>query len=147
MLALSLWLLCVACLDWRWRRVPNTVVVAGAMLVVLCLLFGVHPLRVSAIDAAIAFIAGFALLLPFYALKLMGAADVKFAAALGLWLGPWPLLSVWIGASILAGLHGLALLAWRRYTGVSQSRKREIPYAAHMAVVALGGLLWQHKLF
>lgn len=121
-------------------------VVAGAVLAVLCLLFGVHPLAVGAVDAAIAFAAAFALLLPFYALKLMGAADVKFAAALGLWLGAWPLLSVWIGASILAGLHGLALLSWRRYTGASQSRKREIPYAAHMAVVTLGGLLWQHTL-
>lgn len=90
--------------------------------------------------------AGFVGLLFFYATGLMGAADVKFAAALGLWIGPWPLLWVWVGASLLAGVHALALLAWRLRTGLPRTRKREIPYAAHMAVVTMGWLVWQHHM-
>lgn len=91
-------------------------------------------------------IGGFSLLLVFYALGLMGAADVKFAAVLGLWIGPWPLLWVWVGASLLAGVHALALLVWRSRTGLPRTRKREIPYAAHMAVVTMGWLVWQHHM-
>lgn len=85
-------------------------------------------------------------MLLFYALGLMGAADVKFAAALGLWIGPWPLLWVWVGASLLAGVHALALLVWRSRTGLPRTRKREIPYAAHMAMVTMGWLAWQHHM-
>lgn len=96
--------------------------------------------------ALIAAVTAFVALLVFYALGLMGAADVKFAAALGLWIGPWPLLWVWVGASVLAGLHAIALLIWRHRTGLPRTRKREIPYAAHMAAVTMGWLVWQHHV-
>lgn len=118
----------------------------GAAVAILALAFGIQPLDISFLQALQAGLGAFSTLLVFYALGLMGAADVKFAAALGLWVGLWPLLWVWVGASLLAGLHALALLAWRRHTGLPRTRKREIPYAGHMAVVTMGWLLWQQQM-
>lgn len=143
-LVLLAWLGCVVLCDWRCRRVPNALVLTGAALAASALAFDAQPWGVGARQALMAGAAGFGALLVFHALGLMGAADVKFAAALGLWIGPVPLLRVWIGASLLAGLHALALLAWRRYTGLPRARRREIPYAAHMAGVTIGWMAWQH---
>lgn len=51
----------------------------------------------------------------------MGAGDVKFGAVLGLWFGFSPsLLYVWLGGSLLAGLHGLAVIGWRVVRGHPQ---------------------------
>lgn len=125
---------------------PNFLVLLGAAFAVAAVALNRQPLGLTWQEAGFAALAGFATLLLFYLLGLMGAADVKFAAALGLWIGPWPLLWVWVGASLLAGLHALALLAWRHHTGLRRTRKREIPYAAHMAAVTMGWLVWQHHM-
>lgn len=121
-------------------------VLVGAALAGLSLALNAHPLGLKVEQALTASTAGFLALLAFYALGLMGAADVKFAAALGLWIGAWPLLWVWAGASVLAALHALVLIAWRRHTGLPRTRKREIPYAAHMAVMTMGWLIWRHQM-
>lgn len=118
----------------------------GVALAGVSLALNVHPLNLTAEQALTAAAGGFVALLAFYAMGLMGAGDVKFAAALGLWLGPWPLLWVWVSASLLAGAHALALLAWRRHTGLPRVHKREIPFAAHMAVMTMGWLIWQHHM-
>lgn len=140
------WLACVAACDLGHRRVPNYLVTTGAAFAVLGLMFSWQPMGLTWRDAGVAGLGGFAVLLPFYLAGLMGAADVKFAVALGLWIGPWPLLWVWMGASLLAGVHALALLAWRQHTGLPRTRKREIPYAAHMAVTTMGWLIWRHHM-
>ncbi|WP_225782920.1 prepilin peptidase [Xenophilus sp. Marseille-Q4582] len=143
---LSIWLVCIATCDLRHRRVPNLLVLAGVCTAVVALVGGWQPLGVDWRTAVMTAATAFAVLLGFYAVGLMGAADVKFAAALGLWIGPWPLLWVWVGASLLAGVHALALLVWRSRTGLPRTRKREIPYAAHMAVMTMGWLAWQHHM-
>lgn len=143
-LLLLLWLSCIAACDLRHRRVPNLLVLAGAVLALLVLALGRQPLGVDWSGALLAGSVAFAALLIFYGLGLMGAADVKFAAALGLWLGPWPMLWVWIGASLLAAGHALALMAWRRHTGLPRTRKREIPYAAHLAIVTMAWMFGSH---
>lgn len=112
----------------------------------LSLVFSRQPLQLTWVHALAGGLGGLLALTLFYAMGVMGAADVKFATALGLWIGPWPLLWVWVGASLLAGVHALALLAWRFRTGLPRTRKREIPYAAHMAVVTMGWLAWQHHM-
>ena len=132
--------------DWKARRIPNWLVLGGVALAGLSLALNVHPLGLDVEQALTAATAGFLALLAFYALGLMGAADVKFAAALGLWIGPWPLLWVWIGASLLAALHALILIGWRRHTGLPRTRKREIPSAAHMAEMTMGWLIWRHQM-
>lgn len=143
--ALVVWLICIAGNDLTRRKVPNTLVVGGAVLALLALGIDRQPLGVGWLEALGAATAGFLGLLAFYVFRLMGAADVKFAAALGLWVGLWPLAFVWTGASLLAGLHALVLVTWRRYAGFARSRRREIPYAAYMAAAAMGWI-WQHHM-
>lgn len=112
---------------------------------------------------------GFVLMLPLYVFRAMGAGDVKFFAVLGWWLGPAALLPIFVVASVMAGVHALASsaegsiwmvavrdlgqrvvavlpvpTAWRGGTGAGSSRQqRGIPYAAYMAVGAVGMLVWQ----
>jgi len=104
--------------------------------------------------------AGFCFLLLFYALGVMGAGDVKFAGALGLWVGLPALLPVWIIGSVLASLHAVLWLILQRWpiapklslmlfgrpssanANPSPTRVRFIPYAAYLALAAAVWMVW-----
>ena len=159
-----LWLIAIAVMDLRLRKVRNWMVLLGLGMGLVDLAFDRQPFGVSAGNALAGMLAAFAALLPFYALRWMGAGDVKCAAVIGLWFGlSLHLLTVWIGASLLAGVHGALVLAWRRLqaTPAGQSLQahlrrpqanapqapalfadrstiqRSIPYAGYMALVAI----------
>ena len=97
--------------DMRSRRIPNwlTVSVLLAGLLVNLLANGFDGLLSALAGAAL----GFALLIPFYALRAMGAGDVKLRAALGAVLGPQVLLGTAAGAALVGGLMSLIILARR----------------------------------
>lgn len=165
-----LWLIAIAVMDLRIRKVRNWMVLLGLTIGTVALFSGAHPFQVTPLNGVLGMLVAFIALLPFYALGWMGAGDVKFAAVIGLWLGPSPaLLAIWVGGSVLAGLHGLIVLAWsalqHRPLGmwlqtqmgsvgapakplelhlnfVARNRTRSIPYAGYMAVAAIGLLLW-----
>lgn len=160
-----LWLLLVVAYDLHQRRVPNWLVLAGAIGAVLALSSHIHPFGISWRDAVLGAGAGFGFMLIFYSRGVMGAADVKFAGALGLWVGLQPLLPIWIGASLLAGVHStLWLLVHRsqRFTRLTEAlsgvsthdqddptahrRRRHIPFAAYLAIASLGWLLWGNSI-
>ncbi|WP_084455480.1 A24 family peptidase [Comamonas composti] len=114
---LLLWLTAIAVMDLRMRKVRNWMVLLGLATGLVALFSGVQPFWVEPWDGVIGMLAAFAALLPFYALRWMGAGDVKFAAVMGLWFGFSPsLLLIWLGGSLLAGLHGLLVLAWRAFS-------------------------------
>lgn len=157
-----LWLLLVVDQDLRNRRVPNWLVLAGGVLGCIALISRAQPFAISGVEAAIGACAGFAFLLIFYVAGLMGAGDVKFAGALGLWVGLQPLVPIWIGASLMAGAHAVLWLALQRVpyfprltnalSGVPPSRspgtgapkrQRHIPFAAYLAIASLGWLIWR----
>lgn len=109
-----LWLIAAAAMDLRIRKVRNWMVLLGLTTGTAALFSGVQPFWVEPWNGLIGAVAAFAALLPFYALRWMGAGDVKFAAVMGLWFGFSPyLLTIWLGGSLLAGLHGLLVLGWR----------------------------------
>lgn len=137
-----LWLIATAVYDWRQRRVPNALVIAGALVALAALGLQATPLHIGWADALSACAATFVFLLLFYAAGLMGAADVKFAAALALWLGLEGMLWTWIGASLLAAVHSIGLMQMRLWTGAVRQRRREVPYAAHLATAALAWMAW-----
>ncbi|MEG1769262.1 MAG: A24 family peptidase [Comamonas sp.] len=115
MLLCLLWLIAIAVMDLRIRKVRNWMVLLGLSMGLVALAGDVQPFQVPAWKALLGMLVAFAALLPFYALRWMGAGDVKFAAVVGLWLGFSPyLLAIWIGGSLLAGIHGLLVLAHRR---------------------------------
>ncbi len=110
-----LWLIAIVVMDLRIRKVRNWMVLLGLGMGAIALAAGIQPFQVPAWKALLGMLVAFAALLPFYALRWMGAGDVKFAAVIGLWLGLSPaLLGIWLGGSLLAGVHGVLVLAWRR---------------------------------
>lgn len=162
------WLVVAITMDLRIRKVRNWMVLLGLAMGLVALFSGVQPFRVEPWDGLAGMLAAFAVLLPFYALRWMGAGDVKFAAVMGLWFGFSPyLLLIWFGGSLLAGLHGLVVLAWRGlqrsnygallqawlpgrlavafampapHSTMTEGRRtiqRSIPYAGYMALAAI----------
>lgn len=147
-----LWLLFVIGQDFFRRRAPNWLMLTGVAFALISIAFGEQPFDLTWKTALVGAIVAFCFLLVFYFLKLMGAGDVKFAGALGLWVGVTPLLPIWIGASALAGLHAGLWLLLRRWAiwprlfaalsgmderGDGGRRSRQIPYAAYLAISAL----------
>lgn len=150
-----IWLLIVADRDFRLRRIPNWLVAGGAGLSILALLIRQQPFGVNGSAAVAGGLLAFGFMLIFYVLKVMGAGDVKLAGAIGLWVGITPLFPIWIGASLLAGLHALFFLVLRRWPvfprlamalagaereeNSNRVRKRPVPYGAYLAI---SGIIW-----
>jgi len=143
------------------HRVRNVWLVAALFFGTGCLIF--EWLRVGGSapwTALFGLLIGFLVLLPFYAIHLMGAGDVKFFATLGFLLGGKALLPIWIIASVLGGVHAVIVLVSRyviRHAGpglafmqgqfiesrlwqrvlVARNGRKGLPYAAYMAIGAL----------
>jgi prepilin peptidase CpaA len=119
-------LVAVARSDIAARRIPNRLV--GA-LAVLGLVAAVTVLRepVGLAGALAGFGLALAIWVPFWLLRVLGAGDVKLAAAIGVWLGPAGV----VEASVLATLAGGVLAA-----GVLARRGRLGPLAVSVALWA-----------
>jgi prepilin peptidase CpaA len=98
-------LLTAACVtDARERRIPNRLVVVllvAGLLNTLVATRDVGSLGRSLAAGAL----GFAIWIPFYALRMLGAGDVKLFAAAAVWLAPGQVLY----AAVYASLFGCAL--------------------------------------
>lgn len=152
----------VALCDLYARRVPNRLLLAALVAAMLALGW----MQADAIawrSAALGLLCA-AALLPCYAIGWMGAGDVKFFGVLGALVGPSALLAIWIVASLLAGVHAMAVLAtprlltrlplglrfamengharlqaWPPHRRMRDARggRRGIPYASYLAGAAL----------
>lgn len=148
------WAAAVVWCDCRDRRIANGLVIAGAMLAFACALMRASPFGVAPAQAGLGAVVGFAALLPFFLLGVMGAADVKVFAALGAWCGAAALVDLWIVASIAAAVHAIALVvtarvrsgagAWVLWRNAQPTfaigARRATPYAALLA--GAGSLHW-----
>ncbi|MGI4858605.1 MAG: prepilin peptidase [Janthinobacterium lividum] len=105
----------IALLDLGARRVPNLVLLVLAVLQGIALKSGLSELSWS--HAALGALLGLCALLPFYAMRLMGAGDVKFAAVLGWMTGPGGVFWAWVIASLVAGAHALLIRGLARSWG------------------------------
>lgn len=161
--ACLLWLLFVTVYDFRKRRVPNVLVLAGAALALAAIASGSQPFGLNWAAGLVGAASGFGFLLLFYATGLMGAGDVKFAGALGLWVGLPALIPIWIVASLLAGVHSVLWLVLKRWplfprlslmlagparisdSGTSPGRLRIVPYAAYLALAAAAWMVWERQ--
>ena len=95
-------------LDWRYRRIPNWLTVSGAAAgIATNTILGRWPgLKSALLGMALAL----AILLPFVLVRSLGAGDWKLAGALGACLGPHALLTVLMGAILVAGVMALAVV-------------------------------------
>jgi prepilin peptidase CpaA len=159
MALLSLLCLAIAWFDLYARRVPNGLLLLSLLIQLLALGLAKSTLEPSLAGHALGLAVGLLVLLPFYVFGWMGAGDVKFFAVLGFFLGAAPLLPIWIIASLLAGLHALALIGARHYLQPlyalqkllthwqgstwgqrvihARAGRRGLPYAAYLAIAAL----------
>ena len=145
------WAAVVAVSDCRYRRVSNGWVAIGLVAAAVCAMAEAGPFSVAPIEAARGAALGFAALLPFFLLRVMGAADVKVFAVLGAWCGPSALIGLWTLATLAAAVHALALLAlvrkspqrWRIADAptFAVGSRRAAPFAALLVGVAVLALV------
>ncbi len=100
-----------AVVDVWSRRIPNwlTFGAFGLGIIVNVLLHGIDGLVLSVAGAAL----GIAILLPFYALRAIGAGDVKLLGAIGALVGPQLLVSIALYAALAGGAISIAILMVR----------------------------------
>lgn len=161
-------LLAGACVsDVRSRRIPNRLVAALFVGGVVFSILTMPPM--AALEGALGGSAvGLALWLPFWLTRVLGAGDVKLAAASGAWLGVAGIVEASLLAAVAGG--GLAVWALSRQGGLAVAgarfgawmlasrvtgslapeltpRERRVPYGVAIAVGAAAsawvpGLIW-----
>jgi prepilin peptidase CpaA len=140
------WATSVAIDDCRDRRIPNALVIAGLVAVFIFTVGRHNPFGTTLSGAVLGGVIGLVSLFPFFALRVMGAADVKVFAVLGAWCGIGALPWLWVAASIAAGVHALGVMVmtrtsfgmlWRAGTPTfALGARRSTPYAAFLVVPA-----------
>jgi prepilin peptidase CpaA len=107
-------LLALACIsDLRTRRIPNALTFSA---VAAGLLFHFATGGMTAAGWSLAgCVVGALLFFPMFALRGMGAGDVKLLAAVGAWLGPWQVAIVALATSIAGGVIALAVALGHGY--------------------------------
>lgn len=115
--ALFVLLVVAAVSDWRTYRIPNWLTFGGAFF---ALVYGTLAARTPTVGALSAFSGlgvGFAAMLPFYAIGIMGAGDVKLMAMSGAFLGPQQALMAVLCTFIAGGVAAMAFAIHRRRVG------------------------------
>lgn len=89
----------------------------------------------------------------FYILKIMGAGDVKFATALGLWVGWELMLYIWALSCVFAVFHGLFSRSNIRYffyitaamnDGLIDGKRKFIPYVTYLCIATVVVMLYKN---
>lgn len=121
---LGAFLAAAVCTDLRSRRIPNLLaavgIVSGSALNLLLpegagFLSGL-PGGVGLGGALAGVATGFGLFLPLYALRAIGAGDVKLMAMVGAFLGPMATVYAVLASFLAGGVLGLAVTIYRRTT-------------------------------
>ena len=131
-------LLALACVtDLRTRRIPNVLTASAAAGAVL------FHLATGGWQAAgwsiVGLFVGALLFLPMFALRGMGAGDVKLLAALGTWLGPGGVLMAFLYSAIAGGMLAVAHATKRRRLGTTLSRTARLVAAREGAKHEIDG--------
>jgi prepilin peptidase CpaA len=111
-------LVALACIsDLRTRRIPNVLTFSA---VAIALVFHLLTGGWSAAGWSIAgCFLGALLFFPMFALRGMGAGDVKLLAAVGAWLGPGPVAMAALATSIAGGVIALVVALGHGYLKVA----------------------------
>lgn len=102
-------------LDFRTRRIPNTLTAAMAITGLALSLLRVSPL--SPLAALLGIVVGMLLMLPGHVLGATGAGDVKLMGAVGAFMGPWPVTMAFVATAIAGGVLAMIVAARRGRVG------------------------------
>lgn len=143
-LALALTVVIALEADVRERRIPNVLILAGLGAGLLLNALGPrgygggvlssHPGAIGALGWLLGVVVGLALFMPLYALRAMGAGDVKLLAVLGGYLGATEVLSLGLVILIAGGVLASARMLW-----LGKSRQVLTNVAIVLSGVSSGG--------
>ena len=104
-------LIIAAVIDARQRRIPNWLTVAMMLCGLAQSFTAAHSVGPAA--ASLGLLAGLALMLGQFALGGLGGGDVKLLMGVGTWVGPLPLLMIFMAASVAGLIIVLAQACWQ----------------------------------
>ena len=108
-------LLCTAAVsDWRFFRIPNWLTLGGALFAFVYGTLAARTPVAGATDALGGLGTGFVIMLPLYAMGVMGAGDVKLMAMVGAFLGPYHALLAVLFTFMAGGMAALVFAIHRR---------------------------------
>ncbi|HEX7362977.1 MAG TPA: A24 family peptidase [Bryobacteraceae bacterium] len=98
--------------DLRFRRIPNWLNLSGAILGI-----GLNALLAGGsggVDSLFGILCAFAVYVPLFLLRAMGAGDVKLMIAIGAIAGPRNWFEIFLASALLGGVVALALAVVKR---------------------------------
>ena len=107
---LTTMLLLAICSDFAARRIPNPLVAWGALAALAC---SMAPGGIGLAQALAGLFIGLLCLLPLYALRALGAGDVKLMAAVGAFVGPQALPLTLLATFVAGGVLTLLVTLYR----------------------------------
>lgn len=133
-LLLAALLLFAAWRDLKTRRIPNALVLTGlvcaltmqALLPRGASLFAAEPGSIGVLASLGGCALGLLLLLPLYALGLLGAGDVKLMAMVGAWLGPAQVAGAILLTMLAGGVLALVFALGHGALGQALANTRDI---------------------
>jgi prepilin peptidase CpaA len=129
-------LVIAAVIDWRTFRIPNWLTAGGMVFGLMHAAFVNVPGQPGLLSAVGGLGLGLALLLPLYALRVMGAGDVKLMAMAGAFLGVPDILFAVLSTFVAGGVAAVLFAAWRGSAGRLLANLRDMVQSFAFAAVA-----------
>jgi prepilin peptidase CpaA len=127
-----------AVLDVRTHRIPNWLVLLGAVTCVAGQMIQPVLLDFGITGALKGIAVGFAMLLPLYLVRASGAGDVKLMAMVGAYLGPWGVASAALLSFIAGGVLALAVALARGALGQLFANVRTMLFGTLLSAMTTG---------
>jgi len=127
-----------AVFDVRAHRIPNWLVLLGAITCIAGQMIQPALLDFGIAGAVKGIVVGFALLLPLYLLRATGAGDVKLMAMVGAYLGPWGVASAALLSFIAGGVLALVVVLAKGALGQLFANLRTMLFGTLLSAMTTG---------